>query len=334
MTVISGGAEPAVLRRLLGRFSVEVTPKELARLPRLSDLLPLRTAVYITFLPGTPWEDTVAAARRVMADGMTAVPHLAARGVADGGQLRRMLGALTEVGVTEMLLIAGSLAKPVGEFRDTVQILRSGLLEQAGIGRVGLAAHPEGNRDIGDAALRDALAAKNAAARDLDLELYLVTQFCFAPEPVVEWERRIRTEGNTLPIVVGLPGVTSPARLLRFGLSCGVGASLQVLRKQSRGLLGLATSPVHRPDRTLAAVARESGRPDSLLHGVHFFPFGSLGPTAEWALMVRDGQLELPHDGPVQRDREPAGDDRVSTRTFIAASRVDSCEHGGDAAGL
>lgn len=296
MTKIAGGVDPAARRRLMEHFTVEVTPRELTRLPPLAEVLPPGTAVFITFLPGASWTDTVAAAIRVVADGMRAVPHLAARAVADADQLRRMLTPLTEVGIDELLLIAGSLKEPVGEFRDTLQVLRSGLLEEAGITRLGLAAHPEGNRDIGDAGLRAALAEKNAAARDLDLDLYLVTQFCFAPEPVVAWERRIRSEGNALPIMVGLPGVTSPARLLKFGLSCGVGASLQVLRTQSRGLLKLATAPVHHPDRTLAAIVREAAEPASLLRGVHFFPFGSVAATAGWARMVRDGRIELADD--------------------------------------
>lgn len=289
--IASDDVHRAAHRRLLESFSVEVTPRELTRLPPLAEILEPATAVFITSLPGAPWADSVAAAARVTADGMRAVPHLAARAVPDVDQLRRMLADLTGIGVTEVLLIAGSVAEPAGEFRDTVAILRSGLLEEAGITRLGLAAHPEGNRDIGAAGLRTALAEKNAAARDLDLDLYLVTQFCFTPEPIVAWERGIRAAGNALPIMVGLPGVTSPARLLRFGLSCGVGASLQALRHQSRGLLSLATA-AHHPDRTLAAVEREAAAdPACLFRGIHFFPFGALSATAGWARTVRDGRI-------------------------------------------
>lgn len=122
----------------------------------------------------------------------------------------------------------------------------------------------------------------------------MVTQFCFAARPVVDWERRIRAAGNRLPVHVGLPGLTSPARLLRFGIACGVGASLSVLRAQTGGVLKLATAATYHPDETLLGLAAARLRdPDSLLHGVHFFPFGALDATARWAAAVRDGRTDL-----------------------------------------
>jgi len=284
----------AALRRLVAPFSVEITPREAKNLPPLQDVLAGGTAVYLTFLPRVPWPDTVAAARRVAEAGMRPVPHLAARAVPDRAALRRMLTDLAAMGVDELLLVGGSLPTPVGEFHETAQILDSGCLEEAGIVRVGVAGHPEGSPDIGDDELAAALAAKNSIARERGLDVRIVTQFCFAAEPIVEWERRIRAAGNLLPVHVGLPGLTSPARLLRFGLSCGVGASLKVLRTQAGGVLKLASTSVYRPEETLlglaAAVAAE---PRSLLRAVHFFPFGSLVPTAEWATGVRDGRITL-----------------------------------------
>jgi methylenetetrahydrofolate reductase (NADPH) len=93
---------------------------------------------------------------------------------------------------------------------------------------------------------------------------------------------------------VGLPGLTSPTRLLRFGLRCGVGASLKVLRQQTGGVLKLATSPVHHPDATLVGLAAAAAAdPASLLRSVHFFPFGALRATAEWASDIRDGRFAL-----------------------------------------
>jgi methylenetetrahydrofolate reductase (NADPH) len=93
---------------------------------------------------------------------------------------------------------------------------------------------------------------------------------------------------------VGLPGLTSPTRLLRFGLRCGVGASLKVLRQQAGGVLKLATTPVHHPDATLVGIAAAvAADPASLLRGIHFFPFGALAPTAAWANDIRDGRFEV-----------------------------------------
>jgi len=277
----------AAVRALLSPFSVEITPRETAKLPPLSGLLDPGTAVYLTFLPNVPWEQTLDAVRWVAHDGMRPVPHIAARGVPDRATLGRMLGELAAEGIEEVLLIAGGMA-PVGEFHETVQILDSGCLEEAGIRRVGVAGHPEGHPDVADDLLTWALAAKNRIARERGLDMHLVTQFTFAAEPVVAWERRLRAMGNTLPIHVGLPGVTSPAKLIKFGLSCGVGPSLSVLRKQTGGVLKLATTAAYKPEDTLldlaAAIAAD---PRNLLSSAHFFPFGALAATAEWALDLR-----------------------------------------------
>jgi methylenetetrahydrofolate reductase (NADPH) len=287
-------AVDAALRGLMARFSVEITPREAATLPPLPDVLAPGTAVYLTFLPHTPWDQTVAVARSVADAGMRPVPHLAARAVPDGAALRRMLADLAATGVEDLLILAGSLAAPVGEFHETAQILDSGLLEDAGIVRVGVVGHPEGHPDVDDDELLRALHAKCRIARERGLDLHLVTQFAFDAEPIVAWERRIRAAGVEVPVHVGLPGLTTPARLLRFGLRCGVGASIKVLRQQTGGVLKLATSHVHHPDATLlglaAAVAAE---PASLLRAIHFFPFGALERTAAWASDIRDGRFEV-----------------------------------------
>jgi len=284
----------AVLRRMMARFSVEITPREAPSLPPLADVLPTGTAVYLTFLPNTPWEQTVATARAVREAGMRPVPHLAARAVPDRPALRRMLADVAAVGVEDLLVLAGSLATPVGAFHETAQILDTGCLEDAGIRRVGVVGHPEGHPDVDGDELVRALVAKCRIARKRGLDPHLVTQFAFAPEPIIDWERGIRAMGVDVPVHVGLPGLTSPTRLLRFGLRCGVGASLKVLRQQAGGLLRLAASPVHQPDATLVGIAAAvAADPASLLRDVHFFPFGALAATAAWAIDIRDGRFEV-----------------------------------------
>jgi methylenetetrahydrofolate reductase (NADPH) len=234
------------------------------------------------------------ATNSLLAQGMRPVPHIAARSVADLSEVDRLLGRLADAGVTELLVIAGSVATPRGSLTDSTQILRSGLLAKWGMTRVGVAGHPEGNRDIGADGLAAALREKNAFAAESGCEVYLLTQFCFAAEPIAAWERRIRAEGNRLPVYVGLPGLTSPLRLAKFGLSCGVGPSLKVLRKQASGVRKLATTAVYHPDQTLLGLASSvSDNPASLISGVHFFPFGATAPTADWATRIANGQFQI-----------------------------------------
>ena len=282
----------AALRGLVSPFSVEITPKEAPTLPPLPDVLAPGTAVYLTFLPNTPWSDTVAVARRVATAGMRPVPHLAVRAVPDRATLRSMLADLTAVGVQDLLVLAGSLSTPVGEFHEAAQVLDSGLIEEAGITRVGIVGHPEGHPDVPDDELYRALVSKHRIGREHGLDLHVVTQFAFDAGPIVAWERGIRAMGVDAPVHVGLPGLTSPTRLLRFGLRCGVGASLKVLRQQTGGVLKLATSPVHHPDATLVGLATAvAADPACLIRAVHFFPFGALAATAAWATDIRDGRF-------------------------------------------
>lgn len=284
-----------VVRALTLGFSLEMTPRDVRRNPGLcEETLPAGTRVYTTFLPRSPFGDTVKAAMSLIDQGMRPVPHIAARGVTDAAELDRMVGELADVGVRELLVVAGSIGTPKGAFTDTMQVLRPGVLARHGITRVGVAGHPEGSPDISADALDTALREKNAFAAEAGCEMYLLTQFCFAARPIVAWERRIRAAGNWLPIYVGLPGLTSPKTLLKFGLSCGVGPSLKVLRKQTGGVLSLATTSAYYPDQTLLGLA-SAVRTDqaSLISGVHFFPFGATASTADWARQIADGQFQI-----------------------------------------
>lgn len=294
---IAASAVAGAVARLCADFSVEVTPREGQQLPSFREVLTVGTRVYITFLAKTPVEDAVAVAARIRAEGMRPVPHLAARSIADRAALDRLVGAFADVGVEDVLVIAGSLAHPAGGFDETLQVLSAGVLEEHGIRNVAVAGHPEGNKDIGEEGLARALAAKNALAADRGLGLYIVTQFAFAAQPIVEWERRIRLAGSTLPIHVGLPGLATPAKLLKFGLSCGIGASLKVLRKQTGGVLRLVASSSYHPDETIVGVARSvAADPASLIRSLHFFPFGSLVATAAWADDLRHRRFVLGED--------------------------------------
>lgn len=286
---------PSVVMSLTAGFSVEMTPREVRTNPGLCrEWLPSGTRVYITSLPNAPFSDTVEAAIWLLAQGMRPVPHIAARSVAGLAELDAMLGRLADVGVTELLVIAGSVTPLRGTITDSMQILGSGTLAKRGMTRVGVAGHPEGNRDIGRDGLATALREKNAFAADTGFEVYLLTQFCFAAEPILAWERRIRAEGNRLPIYVGLPGLTSPLRLAKFGLACGVGPSLQVLRKQPSGVRSLVTTSAYCPDQTLLGIASSvRDDPGSLICGTHLFPFGATALTAAWATQIADGQFQI-----------------------------------------
>ncbi len=269
-----------VIRSLAASASIEVTPKHVGRLPELAP----GTSVYITSLPGAEHGELVSAAVAVRAAGHRPIPHIAARGFTGRDELDALLGRMAdEAGVDDVLVIGGGLKAPAGTITCSMDVLESGLLERHGILRAGVAGHPEGTPDIPPDVVRAALAEKNAFARRSPVQLRIVTQFALTPEPYVAWERATRADGNGLPVIAGIPGVTSPTALLKFALACGVGPSMEVFRKQSGGLLRLATTRLWRPDAVLAGIADAvAADPQSLIRGLHVFPFGGVGESAAW----------------------------------------------------
>jgi methylenetetrahydrofolate reductase (NADPH) len=283
----------AAIRSLVSGFSVETTPPAAEKLKDFRELLRPGMAVYITFLPGSDFADTVATARRLKEQGFNPVPHLAARSLPSKGfldeGLRRLAG---EAGVVEALCIGGAVSRPVGEFADTMQVLATGLLDKHGIRRIGVAGHPEGSPDIPDAAIAAALKWKNGFAARTGADLYILTQFCFEAGPIIAWDKAIRAAGNRLPIRIGIPGIATLKTLLAYAKACGIGPSMTFLTKQARNITKLMT--LSAPDALLAELALyRATEPDCGIVGCHMFPLGGLKKTALWSYAVADGNFVL-----------------------------------------
>jgi methylenetetrahydrofolate reductase (NADPH) len=274
-------------------FSVETTPAAASKVASFGEVLRPGASVYITFLPGSDFADTIATAKKLKEQGFHPVPHLAARSVPDKGfldeSLRRLAG---EAGVAEALCIGGAVSRPVGEFADTLQVLATGLLDKHGIRRIGVAGHPEGSPDIPDAAIAEALTWKNAFAERTGAELYILTQFCFEAGPIIAWDKAIQAAGNRLPIRIGIPGIATLKTLLAYAKACGIGPSMTFLTKQARNITKLMT--LSAPDALIAELAHyRSTDPDCGIVGCHMFPLGGLKKTAAWSYAVADGKFVL-----------------------------------------
>jgi methylenetetrahydrofolate reductase (NADPH) len=288
----------------LAGYSIEALPRELDAASEAWAALRPGTKIYLTRLPKASFADTLAAAGRLRARGFEPVPHLTARTTRNRAELREQLAALVaEAGVEEVLAISGSQSEPAGEFSSTMEMLETHLFERSGIKRVGVAGHPEGEPNIGEAELARALERKNGFARATGLAMYVVTQFFFEAEPVIRWERRIRELGNELPVRAGFHGLSGTAGLLRHAIACGIGDSIKVLT-QHGGLLRLTA--VHAPDRLVSEIAAAAAADSaSLFAGAHFFPLGGFARTVSWANAVAAGRFRLEPDGTLRVD-EPA----------------------------
>jgi methylenetetrahydrofolate reductase (NADPH) len=285
--------DKAGIQDLVNRYSIETTAREAERVERFSDFLPPATRLYIVHVPGTNLEGTVHLAARLRREGIEPVPHIVARRIESLSVLDDFLRRLAEeAGVKQVLVVGGDVAPAVGEIDSTLAVLESGLLEQNEIRSIGVAGHPEGHPTIPDKILRDALRRKNAYAQKTGAHVYIVTQFLFAHDPIVSWEMSHGTDIGALPITVGLPGLATPTTLLRFAMDCGVGPSLQAFKKRAGRISRLLT--VATPDNIIVGLAGyKSAHTESRVAGVHFFPFGGLRRTAEWANAIVAGNFDI-----------------------------------------
>ena len=284
------------VRDLVAGYSIETTVREATRIERYQDLVPAGTSMYIPHVPGVAREDTVALAARLRKEGMDPVPHVVARRTGSAAILDDFLTRLVgEAGVTRVLCVAGDIDKAEGEFSSALQILDGGFFEKHGIRKIGVAGHPEGHKQISGDALTDAVARKNAYAQKTGADVRLVTQFSFVAEPVIAWDTSIAPI-NRLPIFIGLPGLAKASTLLKYALDCGVGPSLAAFSKHATQLSKLLT--VSAPDEQVVALANyRTQNPQTLIQGLHFFPFGGLKRTSDWLKKLADGDFAFTADG-------------------------------------
>lgn len=286
----------AGIAALLNGFSVETTSGEAERIGRYSDFLRPRTSVYIAHPAGTDFGQVVEVARKLREEGLDPVPHFAAHSISGRDELETNIArATSEAGVEDVLVIAGGLSRSVGDYSSSMDLLETGLFDRYGIRRIGLAGHPEGNRDIGAHCLRQAILDKNAFVEHTDAKLRLVTQFGFDPAAIIAWDTHIRADGNRLPIHIGVAGLATAKTLIRYARFCGVGPSLRAFSRNAAGLAKLTT--VSAPDALLAALARyKATDPECGIERVHFFPFGGIPRTSAWAYAAADGRVVMRHN--------------------------------------
>ena len=271
------------LARLLQGYSIEVTTHSRSAVEACRAHLAPGTQVYIAFVPGETHHAVAATAARLRAAGFEPVPHVTARSVAGFTQLDDFLARLAgEAGVTRALVIAGDLEQPAGPYHSSLELLQTGLFQQHGIGRIGLACYPEAHRRIDKGLLEQALLAKLELVRGAGLDAWLVTQFCFESAPILRLLERLRALGLREPVRVGLAGPADRRTLWKYALHCGIGNSIRALGTRVDAVANLLARRT--PDailRELAAAQRQD--PGLGIEGIHIFTFGGVASAASWA---------------------------------------------------
>jgi methylenetetrahydrofolate reductase (NADPH) len=273
------------LSDMIADWSIEVMPRTAAKIEDFRAILPSGTRVYIAHIEGTPFEDMVATAKRLHAEGFPVMPHIPARGIAGKTELEEWLKRYQgEAGVKQALLLGGGLTTPAGEFTSSIDMIETGLFDKMGFERLHIAGHPEGNKDIdrdGSSRVVDqALLWKQDFASRTDADVAIATQFAFDAKSVTGWAERIQQLGVTIPIHVGIAGPTKLQTLIKFAIACGVGPSLKVLQKRAMDLSKLLVP--YEPTEVIAGLADyKAANPNSLIEQIHVFPLGGINPSAE-----------------------------------------------------
>ena len=272
---------PAFLRKL----SIEITPKQIEKLPVLSAKLPPGCNVFIALIDPADVAGQIEASRQLKLAGFAPVPHIPARFVRDEADLRGRIAALASAGASQMLVLGGGAPTPIGIYDAAIQLLNTGVFQANGVTRIGIAGHPEGNPDItkihGDAMLLQALSEKQAYLKANGIEGFIATQFLFEANPVADWARTLKAAGIDLPIHVGVPGPATIKTLVKYAAMCGVGNSARFIRKQAMNITKLLS--VNTPDEFVAGLARlHFEKPELRIAGPHMYPFGGFDKLFDW----------------------------------------------------
>ena len=242
-------------------------PRTAEKVEDFRALLPKGTRVYIAHIEGTPIEDMVATAKRIAGEGFDVMPHFPARIIKDKATLADWIARYKgEAGVKQALLLGGGVNTPAGDFDSSMQLIETGAFD--GFDRLHVAGHPEGNKDIdkdgGDAIVMQALKWKQAFSERSDAKMAIATQFCFEADPVIAWADRLAAAGVNLPIHIGVAGPAKLQTLIKFAISCGVGASLARAAKARDGRDQAAAAL--RADRVRRRPCRAQGQNPGLWH--------------------------------------------------------------------
>ncbi len=285
MSSPASATEPTLLAKiaeLVSAGSLEIAPRELHRAGEVAALLPSGTCVYIPSLPGLPLARTLEMVAALRAAGLDPVPHVSARRILGRDEFKSFLKAATSKhGVHRVLLVGGDEPRPKGPYADSLEVLREGVLADAGIREIGVAGYPEGHPRITKPEQERAFLEKLKIAGEQGLGLYVVTQFSFAPARVVEFCAALARSAPSVSVYVGMAGPADPLALARYAQRCGVSTSLRALRNLGTGIARLV---VHTdPQDQLAALGHYlRGREPSNVVGVHLYSFGGAIRTAGW----------------------------------------------------
>ena len=238
--------------------------------------VPQEVTITVTASPRRGLDATLSLGGSLARQGYTVVPHLSARLIRDRSHLKEVLAAVSEMGSSDVFVVAGDAREPAGEYADSVALLDAMKAETHGLRDIGVTGYPESHSFIDDDTTVQAMWDKRRLAT------YIVSNLCFDPRAVKKWVARVRRRKVELPIHIGLAGVADPAKLLRVSTRIGVVDSARFLRGHSNWFLRALQPGGYSPERFIKALLPDLAAPDRKVVGLHVFTFNEIKPTERW----------------------------------------------------
>lgn len=267
-----------IVRRLVRTANLEVIPMK--GTDEKLGVVPASTRLTITMSPKFGLERTLQYVEIGRKAGHEVVPHLAARQVKDVAELKDFVGRANALGVTDLYVIGGDAEEPAGDFTSAAELLEALKEVDHTLERIGVGCYPEGHPLISDEVLLDALKRKQPMAN------YMVSQLCFDEDALVNWLRKMRSSGITLPLRIGLAAPMNARKLMELSVRIGVGQSLKYLTKQHGFVRNMLFGSSYRPEKMLQKIGQDLGSSELNIEGIHLFSFNQIAPSVEWQQRV------------------------------------------------
>lgn len=271
-------------RLIDSNISIELAPEMVAKFRPDAALLPAGSKVFLTHLEGKDPAVQIAAARELVELGYVPVVHMGARNFASEADFVSFIGAHRANGVTHGLFLGGNPAKYKGPFGQALDLLSHPVMLDSGFTNAFISGYPEGHPDIPAAVLDESRARKIERCHLIGVAPQIVTQFAFDGAQMAAWAGRMNALHPGVPVRLGLAGVTSLPKLIKFAVMCGVGPSISVLKKNVGGLMNVLSDKD--PSDVIAALDANLPEPRGQVD-LHFFPFGGWEKTLRWVAEAR-----------------------------------------------
>jgi len=261
------------------KFSIEIIPKQIEQLKYLPKNV--CSEVYVAYIPGDKFENIVEASKSLIKDGFDVIPHCPARSILFKKDLDAYLSQLSSIGVKKVLALAGSgknhfeiTENPNNIFKNTIEMLETGLFEKYQFEQINIAGHPEGNP-------MDPESDKNLQLKCQWLEEHnfnssIVTQWTTDLELTNKWILNIKEMiknkyDNKITVSIGIAGPAKLTTLINYAKVCGVNATSIIIKNKKIGLSKLIK---HNPSEIINNLHNYDN--------IHFFPFGGIKELSRW----------------------------------------------------